>query len=575
MDVDEIRSREEEARRLRWLPYAVFAVISAALAIPILKAGGNWGVRDWDLFTTLHAAAVRSIAEYGQFPFWNPYIGGGNILFAHPEVPVLNPLFLLLLTFGPLTGLKIQMLVVYFIGFIGMYKLSRLLEISKFGSYIPPLVFMLSSYFALHFAAGHIPFQYFAALPWLLFFYKKALTKQVHILSAGGVVAFMLLGSGAAVPMLFSLFFLFIFSLFDIDAKRTYRPPGMAILIGICGLAFGAVKFMPMYDYLTRHPWIPEGTTQITPLWILPRMFLDFDQSLFANKIQGYVWGWHEYGAFIGPLALILAAMGLFYQFRRNWPYLALLVISIILAWGSFLPPVSPWDILHHLPGFESVRVPSRLILLGILALAILAGKGADVVAGFFEFRKVASIGALFLAIAVTHLYVCLPVLGEAFTREPEKVTPHKDFRQTVGDPNDMYAAFLANRGVIKAAWISGYRPGRGILSGNDRVAEWFSEDNRVQVVSRRFTPNRIGFEVRTLLHGRLVVSQGYDPGWHATDGREITPTSDLVSFAVQRSDRHVEIYYYPDYFTAGALISILSVLMALIGPPIYRFLRS
>jgi hypothetical protein len=214
------------------------------------------------------------------------------------------------------------------------------------------------------------------------------------------------------------------------------------------------------------------------------------------------------------------------------------------------------------------------LILLGIFALAILAGKGADVAAGFFAFRKVASIGVLFAAILATHLYVCLPILNEAFSREPEQVTYHEEFQQTVGDPNRMYAAFLENRGVIKAAWISAYRPGRGILSGDESVHEWYSENNKVQVLSRDFTPNRIGYEVRTLLRGTLIVSQGYDPGWHATDEREIRPVSDLVSFSVARQDRHVEIYYYPDYFTAGVLISVFSIILAIIGPPSYRYLR-
>ena len=564
---------EEENRlaELWWLPYLLFLTVTAVLAIPILRNLGNWGIRDWDLFTTLLAAAVRSILEYGQFPFWNPYIGGGNILFAHPEVPVLNPLFGLLLIFGPLTGLKLQVLVVYFIGMAGFYKLARQLGISFWGSLLPPSVFMLSSYLTLHFVAGHVPFHYFCALPWLLYFYKKSLDRPLHILSAGGVAAFMILGSGAAVPLLFSLFFLFLFSLFDIGQKHKFRPPFFAVLAGLCGILFAAVKFFPMFDYLVRHPWIPERTVQTTPLWILPDMFFNFNQSVFADHIQGYFWGWHEYGAFIGLVVALLAIIGLIVRFKKDWPYLVLIIFSLLLVLGSFFPALSLWDLLHHLPGFKSMRVPSRFSLLAIVCVAILAGRGADAILSLFKHRKGAMALVMLATVLGTHLFVCLPVLGQAFRRPPEHPRPRSEFKQIEGDPNRMYTAFLSNMGTIKAAWLSAYRPGRCILGFVGQTLEWYSDDDAVRVIKREFSPNRIAFEIETEKGGNLVISQGYDPGWRREDGGEIKPRSDLVSFDVAPGENRIEIYYYPRYFTFGLVISIISILMAIAGPIIYR----
>ncbi len=547
----------------RWLPYAIFAGITLILAIPILRHIHNWGVRDWDLFTTLHAAAVRSIVQYGQFPFWNPYIGGGNILFAHPEVPVLNPLFGLLLIFGPLIGLKIQLLVIYFIGLSGWYKLARKLGISFHASLIPPLVYMLSSLLTLHFAAGHIPFHYFAVFPWVLFFYKKSLERPVHILSTGAAVAFIILGSGAAVPLLFTLFFLFLFSLLDIDRIRTFRPPLYAVAAGLCGILFAAVKFFPMYDYLSRHPWIPEGTVQTTPLWILPTMLFSFNQSLFADHIRGYVWGWHEYGAFVGPLAMLLVVIALV-QFKRNWRYALLIGISLLIVFGSFLPPWSPWDILHHLPGFESIRVPSRFILLALIAFAILAGRGMDIVLSYAGSRRRLVAYGTAAVIAATHLAVCLPILGETFTRAPEYVAYQQDFKQIAGDPNHMYAAFLANRGTIQAAWLSAYREGRGIIDRSNRTWEWFAQQNAVVVERRTFTPNRITFSLHADRPDTLVVSQGYDPGWHREDGEPVGKFAELVALDIAPGDTKAEIYYYPNYFMLGLWVSLISILAAI-----------
>ena len=558
-----------------YLPYLIFAAVTGILAFPVLKNVGNWGIRDWDLFTTLQAAAVRSIVEYHQFPFWNPYIGGGNILFAHPEVSVLNPLFALLLIFGPLTGLKLQILAVYFIGFIGTYKMARQLGISRQAAYLPPIVFMLSSYVVLHVAAGHIPFHFFSTLPWLIFFYKKSLARPVHILSAGGVVAFMILGSGAAVPLLFSLFFLFLFSLFDMGGTRKFWPPFFVLATGLSGMLFSAVKFFPMVDYLLRNPWIPEGTVQTTPISALSDMFFSFNQSVYAGHVQGYVWDWHEYGAFVGPVVAVLALTAIVGNFRKAWPFLVMIVISLLLVLGSFWPPFSPLDVLHHLPGFESIRVPSRFSILAVLCLAVLSGQGADYLLSIVKSRRWILSFSLFAAILSLNLYVCLPILGEAFTRSPENPPRHGDFRQTVGDPNRMYAAFLANEGTIRAGWVSAYRPGRGIMSAGDRVEEWYSPDNAVRIISREFSPNRLIFELAGEQVGSLVISQGYDIGWRAVDGREITPVSELISLQVKPDEQHLELYYYPRFFWLGLWVSLLSVgLAAISGLFLIRRLR-
>ncbi len=564
---------EDRLNDLSWLPYVVFAVITGILAWPILTNLHNWGIRDWDLFTTLHGSVVKSIVEYGQFPFWNPYIGGGNILFAHPEVPTLNPLVILYLVFGSLIGLKIQMILAYYAGFIGMYKLSRKIGLTVYGAYIPPLVYMLSSYFALHFAAGHIPFHYFAALPWMIFLYRKSLDNAWYILAVGGITAFMILGAGAAVPVVFSLLFLFLFSLFDISKKYHLLPPVFAIAGGFCGVLFSAVKFIPMIDYLSRHPWIPDGTVMTTPLSLLPTMLFNFDQSMFSDYAQGYVWGWHEYGAYLGPLAMLLVILGLIFQFRSGYRYLILAVFSILLVLGS-TASWAPWELLHKLPGFESMRVPSRFILLALFALAFLAGKGMDTLASMFTFRRGTMTVILFLAIAGTHLPVSMPILSEAFTRIPEKVEVRDEFKQVTGDPNRMYAAFLANEGTVRAAWLSAYRGGRGIYDGQ-ALKEWYSDNNHIQVLSRNFTPNRITFSVRTAIGGQFVIGQGYDPGWRRSDDGLVKEFHDLVSCRVYPHDSQIEFYYRPDYFILGMIISIVSVLLAIAAPIIYHRLNS
>ena len=102
----------------KYIPPAIFAIASILFSLPLLMKL-NWiGVGDWELFVTMAAVPSQTITHYGQFPFWNPYIGGGNILFHHPEVGILSPLYILILIFGPLIGIKLKMVVCYFLGLL-------------------------------------------------------------------------------------------------------------------------------------------------------------------------------------------------------------------------------------------------------------------------------------------------------------------------------------------------------------------------------------------------------------------------------------------------------------------------
>ncbi|HKK21680.1 MAG TPA: hypothetical protein VJ983_09425, partial [candidate division Zixibacteria bacterium] len=108
----------------------VFLVLAIVYSLPFFLRLTNWGIRDWDLFETIAAVPAGTILHYHQFPFWNPYLAGGNILFHHPEVAVLSPFLLLYLVFGAVIGLKLQVFICYFLGFWGSHKLFTRLGMS-------------------------------------------------------------------------------------------------------------------------------------------------------------------------------------------------------------------------------------------------------------------------------------------------------------------------------------------------------------------------------------------------------------------------------------------------------------
>ena len=153
-----------------------FVAANAALLYTLPFLGKiNWlGIHDWELFTAMAEIPRTLIIKFGQFPFWNPYIGGGNILFHHPEVATLTPLYIFPLLFGAVVGLKLQILVCYFLGFWGTVRFARALGASELAGYLVSSIYFGSVYFALHFAEGHIPFTHFCFLPWVGYFWIRS-----------------------------------------------------------------------------------------------------------------------------------------------------------------------------------------------------------------------------------------------------------------------------------------------------------------------------------------------------------------------------------------------------------------
>ena len=59
------------------LPTLLFFVLSLFFCSPLLKDLYSSGSGDWDNFMFLYEVPAITLFEFGQFPLWNPYCGGG------------------------------------------------------------------------------------------------------------------------------------------------------------------------------------------------------------------------------------------------------------------------------------------------------------------------------------------------------------------------------------------------------------------------------------------------------------------------------------------------------------------
>jgi len=551
----------------KYAPPLFFALVSLALAAPLLIKWNYIGVGDWELFVTMAAVPARTIEYYHQFPFWNPYLGGGNILFAHPEVGVLSPFFLLILLFGPIAGIKIKMLLAFFLGLWGTHLFARRLSLSRSSAALAALTYFGSSYFAAHFSIGHVPFTHFCFLPWFLYCVLRAGSDRRFVLAAAAAVALIIVGNGAAVPFLYTAFFSGVFLILSIIFEKTpWRYLKYYLTAIIIGLLLAAVKFIPMLYYLSRNQW--EGMpNDVTPLSLLPRIFLSTDQALFQTVGSGQYWGWHEYSAYLSPVVIILAVYALAMRFRRCRLWLILALFFLVFGLGGF-SGWSLWSLITALPGFESIRAPSRAFQFVVLPVAMMAGIGLD-----YLTERLRSAPAVFrlvapLAIAVvliSNYLVNLPNLELIAYKKPAEKQFHEDFRHVIGDKHEIYDLFLENRGSLMAPWLSAYKESRALVTPDNQVMMEYVLAGRVRSLDGRYTPNRVEYRISPVSDGTIIFGIGYDEGWHAADGRPVFEKNGLVAAGFESHDERIILEYRAPLFWTGLIISFVTLLGCLL----------
>lgn len=107
-----------------------------------------------------------------------------------------------------------------------------------------------------------------------------------------------------------------------------------------------------------------------------------------------------------------------------RWTYLAVLGATLWLAIG---PPFGIWRWMYWWPGLNFVRVPSRFMVLGMLALAVLVGYGFDRLAAIWPARRRAI--ATVVAGLLLAEFAFVPLEGVPFRVDPPAIDRWLDSR--------------------------------------------------------------------------------------------------------------------------------------------------
>ncbi|MFH1054984.1 MAG: hypothetical protein V1744_02690 [Candidatus Altiarchaeota archaeon] len=586
-----------------WFSAAFFVVVAFAFTSPVFVNPDFVGRIDWDEFIFQVAVSLDSIMIHHQFPLWNPYYSGGNVLLAGPESLFLSPLLAPAMLLGPVQGVKAALVLSVILGMLGSFLLSREYDFGVFGSYLSSFVYMGGGVFFQHISVGHLGWASMCWLPWVFLFYLKSIKKLVYAIPSAMALTFMLFG-GFPYLLAYTVLLIVLISALEVVLcfKRVgYRPFYSTVLI-VCFFAlFGAVKLIPMVEFyfsgfFVDHRLVSAGGGFLPA--ILYNAFLGGAQVY--GSVKGHnMYMWHEYGSYVGIIPVFLVAMGLAFSIECLWPLAVALLFFAIMSMGEYVMVIFPFFLLlywmlYYLPGIGGdtpgmlgggymkglivllilsvclvlsvtimnpiLRVPSRMIIIVLFLVSILSGAGLS----FIERGRTLLTHAILFAVFFELLVTNGTLLNDAFNIPPDNVRAG-EFIQSAGFPknpqkfSEMYTPYLMNMGTVDGYDIVNVPKNAKSFGESGYRGEAYLEGNSGGVRMTSFTPNVVVVDVNNPVGDTLVLNQNYYVGWKSSEG-EVKPHGGLVSLRLSPGVHNVVFYYQPFSFFIGLVISVVSI---------------
>ncbi len=574
------------------LGWCVVLAMIACVCSPLLKNVRTLGFHDWDQMEAHRYLIVKTIRDYHEFPFWNPYGCGGHPAWGGLEsgTTVVSPWLLpyLLLKLGP--ALRVELVGMALISAIGTWLLAGRFTRSAGVRAFVCAVFVVNGRWALQAATGHTWHLYYAWTPWLLYFFDVACSAEAeasgrrgrNVVLAGAAMAMMVYGGGIY-PLPHTAVLLSLYAV--VLAMVTRRAFPIFVLAGVAVLAFGfsAPKLFPILEMLGRYPRLVTSTESID-IGTLLTILTSRDQGISSRPANVPQWGWHEYGMFIGWGGVIALVCGaIFSRGPRTTALKWAALVALLLGFGDF-HEYSPWNQLHKMPVFRSQHVPTRweypaVLLFGVLAAAmaerLLKRAGRARILG----EVAALLAAAWVAFDIAHVSL-VPMQTSFGTPAPdlpdEIVTFHTE---KTAPPALHYAADwappalpgeIANIGTIDCSTFPGLNSyvreglsgGLGAKGRGDPAyhGEAFTSTLKGTAVIERWSPNVVTVSVSGAVPGDLIVlNQNWDPGW-VVNGQRAVNFHDAAAARIDSPSQEFVFRYRPRTWWLSLVVFALTV---------------
>ena len=358
----------------------------AGLLVGPQRGGGN------DLtafFWAAHSVPRLSVARYGEYPLWNPYLGTGAPWYGNPQSACWYPpnWVLLLCDAGP--ALCWLMLAHQWWAGLGTFLVCRRWGFGVVSSLLGGSLFLAAPYYVAQMGEGHYAqICVLSWVPWAMLAYEGFRTQP----SRGWPWVTLVLAVSALAGHFQEAYYLAVtltvFAVLDAGqqwrrANRKLAAQGLVywFAAGVMTAGVAAAEVLPIWTHaqqsLRSSGFAAEGPTQaglgLANLWQL------FSSTALggpeAYRATGFYWGPFCY---FGLVTLALAVFGLLTQWRR-YPVFRCLGLWLLALAFAFGMENAVYGLFQRLvPGMTLFRGPDRALFLCAFAVTVLAAAGAE-----------------------------------------------------------------------------------------------------------------------------------------------------------------------------------------------------
>jgi len=380
------------------LPLLVVAGAVFLLMWPVLAGDQTLFYRD---LYGQHLGTAR-LLQAGELPgglLWDPLLNGGQPLLGNPNRFILYPTRLLYIVLAPLTALNWEIALHLLLGGLGAALLARRLGVGRTGWAVAGLAYALGglSISLTNHLGRLLAYHWLPFIALAVFAGLQGRSSKGRWRAAVPILLAVQWLTGAAELAMMAAVLVLAWALVPVHADggrwRILRRAASWLVLGI-GLA--AIQVVPAAEMVLRSDRPTQIGTAAPLAWSLhplrlPELFVPgFCGPVdVADPVASY-WGAGlvDFGfpyllsLYLGASVLLLAAIGWAASGGdREWKALrrllaVLAVAGLVLALGRHLPVVG--GVLASIPGLSLVRFPVKMLLLAGLAVALLAGRGAE-----------------------------------------------------------------------------------------------------------------------------------------------------------------------------------------------------
>lgn len=366
----------------------IFLALTLLVFFSPMVFGGKVFLPPDSIASMSHRPYIDEVKQSGEYPVWTPYLFSGMpSLGSLIAAPGTNPFSTALAWLGP----QLKPVAWYFLIGLFTFLLARRRVASRFAALFAALSFVYCAHVIGWVMAGHnSKLATTVFLPAILLLTDRLLEKPGPL--NGGLLA---LSIGLAIvtshmqivyySMLAAGLMLTVVTVTRLRAGE--RPATLLLAWGIfavaalIGAGASSIISLPVREYAHYSIRGAEGaglTRDYATNWSLhpAEMLTFFVPAFFGFGGQTY-WGWMPFTdapQYMGILPLFLAVAGAVLCWRdRFTKYLVILaVLALMVSWGKELPILYD-PFFNFLPFFNKFRVPSMILVLTQLAVALLA----------------------------------------------------------------------------------------------------------------------------------------------------------------------------------------------------------